>query len=207
MKILGISGSSRRNATTAKLVQEVLNGAKENAEVEFISLGGKKISPCITCLACAKTNVCVLKDDMVTLRDKLIEADAFVFGGNNIYESLNAHTRAFFERFYQFYHNDKNPMKGKPAVAVGVAGGDSNIVVKDIEKYLGFNKMEIIGSVEANGAVPCFSCGMGHTCVVSAAKPCIKDGELDMSMKPSLEKFPEIIETARELGKKLALSR
>jgi len=46
MKVLGISGSPRKGATTDLLVREVLDGV-EAAETEFISLAGKNIRPCI----------------------------------------------------------------------------------------------------------------------------------------------------------------
>ena len=56
MKVLGISGSPRKNGTTARLVNTILD--ESGMYTEFISLAGKKIGPCIYCLACAKDNVC-----------------------------------------------------------------------------------------------------------------------------------------------------
>ena len=60
--VLGISGSPRGDATTAKLVREVLGAAE--CETEFISLVDKRIGPCVACLDCIDTNVCVVNDDM-----------------------------------------------------------------------------------------------------------------------------------------------
>ncbi len=205
MKVLGISGSPRKDETTSKLVREVLEGASERAEVEFISLAGKKISPCISCLACAKDNICKLNDDMKEIREKLVEADAVVVGGNNIYGTLNALTRAFFERHYQFHHNDRSPMKGKKAVGVAVAGGNSALVVRELEDLLKVTKYSVEGTVEAVGALPCFTCGLGHICKVSNVKGCIVDGKIDMDMKPALHKYPAKMTEARELGRRLVL--
>lgn len=42
MKVLGISGSPRRNKTTSTLVQEVLAGCE--CDTEFLSLTGKQLS-------------------------------------------------------------------------------------------------------------------------------------------------------------------
>ena len=67
MKVLGISGSPRKGSTTDQLVQEVLAGV-EGCETQFVSLAGKTIGPCIACLKCVETNVCVLTDDLADLR-------------------------------------------------------------------------------------------------------------------------------------------
>jgi len=57
MKILGISGSSRNESTsgTYRLVKTVLENT--GIDYELISLRGKNISGCISCLQCAKDNV------------------------------------------------------------------------------------------------------------------------------------------------------
>ena len=53
MKILGISGSSRKNeiSGTYKLVKETLEAT--SCDHELVSLRGKKIGGCIAGLACA----------------------------------------------------------------------------------------------------------------------------------------------------------
>ncbi len=202
MKILGINGSPRQNGTTAKLVQEILNAS--GTETELIHLGGKRISACIACLACAKDNVCVLKDDMVDLRDKLVEADALVIGGANYYSMLNALTHSFIERFYQFYHNNGTLMAGKPFVAVGTGGANGDSAAEQIKALLEYNRMEHFGAVSIQGALPCFSCGFGDTCEVSAIPHVFgQDTEVTPDIIPSLEKQPEVLAQARDLGRRL----
>lgn len=49
MKVLGISGSPHKRGITAQLVEKTLEAA--GGEGEFISLAGKNIRPCATCLA------------------------------------------------------------------------------------------------------------------------------------------------------------
>ena len=58
MKILGISGSSRKEGTsgTMKLVQTVLENT--GVEYELVSLRNKSIGGCIACLGCVKDNIC-----------------------------------------------------------------------------------------------------------------------------------------------------
>ena len=59
--ILGISGSPRPNGVTANAVKKVLE--ESGQEYEFISLAGKHIGGCISCLGCTESNRCVVDDD------------------------------------------------------------------------------------------------------------------------------------------------
>ena len=104
MKILGVSGSPRKDQSTDRLVKEVLSAV--GLETEFVSLAGKEIGPCIACLGCVEDNVCKVADDMQQLRDAIVEADAFVIGGANYFSMLNGLSHCFLERFYQFRHRE-----------------------------------------------------------------------------------------------------
>ncbi len=53
MKVLGISGSMRKDGNTADLVNVILERCQgEGIKTEFISLSGKKINPCLGCEKC-----------------------------------------------------------------------------------------------------------------------------------------------------------
>jgi ferredoxin len=67
MKIVGICGSTRKNATEYVL-KEALKATEtiEGIETEFITVRGKKINPCIHCDRCVKeeyTGCLVYKED------------------------------------------------------------------------------------------------------------------------------------------------
>ncbi|MEA1951464.1 MAG: flavodoxin family protein, partial [Planctomycetota bacterium] len=95
MKVLGISGSPRKDHSTDRLVKEVLSTV--GLDTEFVSLAGKRIGPCIACLGCVEDNVCKVKDDMRRLRDKIAQADAYVIGAANYYSMLNGLALAMAE--------------------------------------------------------------------------------------------------------------
>ncbi len=84
MKILAVNGSPRgAKGNTARIIQPFLEGAREaGAETEVITLKGKEIKHCLGCFNCwTKTpGVCVHKDDMPELLEKIGEADVLVFG-------------------------------------------------------------------------------------------------------------------------------
>ena len=63
-KVLVLSTSLRKNSNSEILAMEFAAGAKEAGnDVEFLSLSGRKIGFCVGCLACQKTEKCVIRDD------------------------------------------------------------------------------------------------------------------------------------------------
>lgn len=203
MKVLGISGSPRKTQTTERLVKEVLSGVDQ--ETEFISLAGKEIGPCIACLGCVKDNVCKVADDMQELREKIVDADAYVIGAANYYSMLNALSHCFLERFYQFRHQGGKALVGKLGVAVGVGGGSGDVVVQNIQTFFQYNQIECIGSVTAQGAASCFVCGFGETCKVGVIPMLFPPGtKVTSEIIPDLLKQPEQIEKAQALGRELS---
>ena len=203
MKVLGVSGSPRKGKTTDRLVHEVLDAVE--VDTEFVSLAGKKISPCIACLRCVDDNVCKVKDDMTALRQKIVEADAYVIGAANYFSVLNGLSHCFLERFYQFRHQEGKAVAGKLGVAVGVGGGNPEVPVENIGKFFEYNQIECVGSVAAQGAASCFTCGNGETCKVGAIHMFFGPGtKITGEITPDLSKQPDKIEEARALGKKLS---
>jgi multimeric flavodoxin WrbA len=202
MNVLGISGSPRKGHSTDKVVQEVLSTV--GVETEFISLAGKKIGPCIACLGCVEDNICKVNDDLKPLRDKIIEADAYVIGGANYYSMLNALTHCFMERFYQFRHLEGQGVAGKLGVAVGVGGSTGDSVVENLKTFFQYNQIECVGSVSVQGAASCFTCGHGPECRVGAIHMFFgPDAEITPDMIPCPESQPDKMDEARELGRLL----
>ena len=53
MKVVGFSGSPRKDANTDRLVRQVLDGAKAaGAGTKFVRIADHKISGCISCYHC-----------------------------------------------------------------------------------------------------------------------------------------------------------
>ncbi|NLZ39244.1 MAG: flavodoxin family protein [Firmicutes bacterium] len=99
MLVLGIAGSPRRNGNTEILLDEALKGAREaGAETEKIVLSKLTYSPCIACDKCAKTGICVLKDDMQEVYDKIVAADAMIFASPNYFYNVSAWAKAAIDR-------------------------------------------------------------------------------------------------------------
>lgn len=204
MKILGISGSTRKNETSGvdKLVRTVLENT--GCEYELISLRNKKISGCIACMGCVKDNICKVKDDMASLRDKIVEADAYVIGAPNFYSTLNAVTHAFIERWYQFRHQTGRTQWGKLAVAVGVGGVSGQEPADDIERMTMYSFVETVAKVTGQGAASCYTCGYGETCQVGIPNMLHgPDVRITDEIIPDVRKQPDVMAAAEEAGKLL----
>ncbi|MCF6149787.1 MAG: flavodoxin family protein [Candidatus Kuenenia sp.] len=217
MKVLGISGSPRRDQTTDKLVKAILDAT--GLETEFISLAGKKMNGCICCLGCITDNVCKVQDDYLPVMNKVLNADAIVVGAPNYFGRLNALTHAFLERWYCFRHDatGKGGMRlsGKLGAVASVGGGGEwqmpgrenrmyEIAGDDVKGFFAYNEIEIVGAVNVQGAVPCFTCGYGELCRVSGARMFFgNDVKITEDIIPCLEKQPDVLQQARVLGKAL----
>jgi multimeric flavodoxin WrbA/putative sterol carrier protein len=102
MKILAIQGSPRpKVSNTEILLQEFLKGARsEGAETETVYLKEKEIHPCVGCYTCwAKTpGVCVFKDDMPELLEKVKGCDILVYATPLYNYNMTSLLKAFQER-------------------------------------------------------------------------------------------------------------
>lgn len=200
MKVLGISGSPRKDHSTDRLVKEVLNAI--GVETEFVSLAGKRIGPCIACLGCVNDNVCKVNDDMQSLRQKIVEADAYVIGAANYYSMLNGLSHCFLERFYQFRHQEGKALAGKLGIVVGVGGSSGVKTVENIKTFFEYNDIDCVGAVSGQGAASCFSCGYGEVCKVGAVHMFFQPGtKVTPEIIPNLDKQPDVMQQARSLGK------
>jgi multimeric flavodoxin WrbA len=204
MKVLGISGSPRKEVLsgTRRLVETVAKAT--DCEYEIISLRGLRISGCIACLGCVEDNVCKLEDDLTPLREKIIEADAYVIGAPNYFSGLNGLTHALLERWFQFRHQDGDLLWGKLGVAVGVGGAEGHFPADEIEKFFGYNFIETIAKIVGRGAASCYTCGHGETCRVGI--PHLLHGEgvrITPETTPDVIKLVHVMEAAADAGRLL----
>ena len=93
MKILGLSGSPRKEGNTAILVKKALDYCKERgADVEYTSLADKQIMHCMGCYSCKKGR-CIRDDDVPEILDKMVDADALIIGSPTYFSSITGRLR------------------------------------------------------------------------------------------------------------------
>ncbi len=139
MKVVGISGSPRKNGNTDCIVRECLNEFSKNGWVtsEFF-LSDKTIKPCIGCETCVDTGICIISDDdAAVLFDELQSCDAVIIGSPVYYRNVTAQLKALFDR--TFAHRTRNLLTSKPGGAIAIGrgeGGGQSMVLTIIYNYL-----------------------------------------------------------------------
>ena len=195
--MLGIAASPRKGNTEI-LVREALSAAKSigDVDVEFISLHGKKINPCIDCRLCERNkSLCVQKDDMQKIYPKIIEADGIIIGSPVYFHTISAQLKALMDRTTCLFKSEYDPSfpikldftkKVGGAIAVGYSrhGGTEHAIQTIINYFLS------IHMVVVSGYTPYVYIGGAAWQVVD---------ELDAVKRDEIS-----IKAAREVGKRVA---
>jgi multimeric flavodoxin WrbA len=137
MKILGISGSPRKNGVTVAMLETALEAARAaGAETEIFSVAGKNIQGCDGCWGCSNTGKCHIQDDMQELYEKMPAADGIIFGTPVYFYGMTAQAKAIMDRTILFGNPEKS-LANKPTGVVVCAGSlGLASVLKDYSFYI-----------------------------------------------------------------------
>jgi multimeric flavodoxin WrbA len=152
MKVLGLSGSMRKDGNTAQLIKVILKRCEEaGVETKFISLAGKKILPCLGCEKCKEKKWCIVeKDDWSAIVQEILDCEVLVIGSPTYYYDVCGHLKNFIDRTYSLYHDRK--LAGRRGVAVAVqAQKGANRTIQTIEGFLSSHEFSSMGSVKGSG--------------------------------------------------------
>lgn len=98
-KVLILSGSPRKGGNSDLLCDEFLRGAAEAGhETEKIFIRDKKIGYCNACYACRENGMCILKDGMQEVLDRMHWADVIVMASPVYFYSIDAQMKAVIDR-------------------------------------------------------------------------------------------------------------
>ena len=99
-KVLILSGSPRKGGNSDTLCDEFARGAKEAGnKVEKIRTAEKQIAPCSGCYYCSSHDgVCVHKDDMADILQKMIDADVIVLASPVYFYSIASQLKVVIDR-------------------------------------------------------------------------------------------------------------
>lgn len=130
IKILGVSGSPRKDGNTAKMVEKALEGARTVGEVEteFYQLAGKKVHHCISCYKCLEKGECVFQDDLSEFIQTYLQADGVIWGAPVYHMSVPASMKALLDRMgnlilCHYLHNGEIVPRFSKACGVLTTGG------------------------------------------------------------------------------------
>lgn len=103
MKVIGITGSPRKDGNTDQLVKEVLKGAESvGAKTSFYRLDEMNVKGCKSCYYCMGTGKCAQKDDMQQIYADMADADTVVIGSPVYMWQMTSQTKAFVDRLLTY---------------------------------------------------------------------------------------------------------
>ena len=144
--ILILSGSPRKGGNSDTLCDQFMAGAQEAGHnVEKIWVQGEKIAPCLGCGHCqSHAGVCVQKDAMADILQKMVDTDVLVLASPVYFYSVSAQIKALIDRTVARYTEVKNK-----SMYYIIAAADSDIshMQRTLECFRGFAYC-IEGSVE-----------------------------------------------------------
>lgn len=131
MKVLGICGSPRKGNSEA-ILDKIGQMLKERGiENEIILLREKNIQRCQGCVEYCNQNLkCHHKDDMAEIRQKMLEADVYIFSLPNYFGMPTGLFKDFIDKCSIFY-TAQTDLKDKKAVVISV-GTDLPLIKENI---------------------------------------------------------------------------
>ena len=154
MKILALSASPHANGNSARLVDELLSGAREaGAQTERLDLNRLHIRGCQGDYACKSQGRCVMRDDMQGIYDRIDQADAVVFASPIYMWSVNAQLKTVLDRLFSYLNPDltsRLPRGKRAALLVTQGQPDAGKFLASLEvstgamQLLGFEGAELL---------------------------------------------------------------
>lgn len=118
-KIVFITTSPTISGNRDALIEESLKKAKEcHAEVKKIDIRDLNISPCKECYGCAKTGVCVQKDDKASVLKELHECTGLIIEAPIYYNCMAAQALLVLDRLCCTFACKSYPLGPKKKVGI-----------------------------------------------------------------------------------------
>lgn len=197
MYAVAVNGSPRKGGNTEILLKRVLAPLTEAGwETELVQVGGQKIRGCQACYKCFenKDGQCSMKNDVFNpIMEKLLKADAMIFGSPTYFTDVSAEMKALLDRSGLVAIANGRAFKGKiGAAVVAVRRGGATHVFDTINHMFLMNQVIVPGSVYWN---PAYGRNKGEVEGDAEGMGNMKNlGQiiawLGAAIKPHLAKFP-----------------
>ena len=150
MKIVVLQGSPNKKGSTHILADCFRQGAEAAGHtVEFIDVAHAKIHPCTGCVHCGYEGPCVQKDDVESIRKKILDGDMLVFASPLYYYGMSAQLKILIDRFCAF--NSSMQRKHMKSALLTVAWNSDSWTFEALEahyktlvRYLNLTDMGVV---------------------------------------------------------------
>lgn len=147
--VLVISGSPRKGGNSDTLCNQFVQGAIEAGnDVEKICLREKKINFCTGCYACKENGICIQKDDMAEILDKMMAADVILMATPVYFYTMDGQMKTLIDRTVPLYSR----MKNKDMYFIATAAENSKSALeRTIDGFRGFT--DCYGGLREKGII------------------------------------------------------
>lgn len=137
-KILVISSSPRKGGNSDTLCDQFILGAQETGHItEKIYLIEQRIGFCRACYACKETGVCIQKDDVNAILDKMVNADVIVMATPVYYYTMNGQMKTLIDRALPRYYTEIK-ISDKDFYFIATAAEEKDTMERTIDGLRGF---------------------------------------------------------------------
>ncbi len=165
MKVVGISGSPRKDSFSTDILKNGLEIFQKNGwETIHFDIPKLNIKPCTACNYCHQNNECFLKDEVQGIIDKINRADALIVSSPVYFYSITGQLKVFIDRCQPIWakrFNDYKPkpiLKKRPSIFIATAGSKMNdnlflsskFIIKVFANTFGFAEPKNIFVVETD---------------------------------------------------------
>lgn len=154
--VLIISSSPRKDGNSEQLCNEFMRGAKEAGnDVELVSLRGKKMNFCLGCEVCQRNGgICVQKDDVSDLLDKILACDVLVLATPVYYYDFTAQMKTLIDRTFAKFAVIQNKEAYLLMSGASPLKEDMSVLVSSYRSFIGcFKNVVDKGIVYGTGAM------------------------------------------------------
>lgn len=117
-KMIAINGSPRRTGNASKMLDIAMQRASQSGyHIESFYLYEMKIAWCTGCMACKKTGICVIHDDIEAIRDSLLACDLAIIVSPTYFANVSAPVKNMFDRLVGAIMDDNNSSIPKPKLS------------------------------------------------------------------------------------------
>lgn len=110
-KLLAILGSPKKNGNAGKMLDIAIESAKKLGwDIDFVWLYEKNITWCKGCMNCKTTGVCIIQDDITSIREMLIKCDVVVLSAPTYFANVPAIVKNLFDRLVGAVMDDNQTM-------------------------------------------------------------------------------------------------
>lgn len=153
MKILALVSSYRKKGNTACIVAMIVELLRTQAasdgeplEIETLYLAHMQLRPCRGCRVCFDQGEmqCPLKDDLLAIKDRLLEADCLILASPVYVEDINGVMKTWIDRMAYVCH--RPAFAGKYAYALTTSGvGSTSHALRTMNAALRMWGYHVIG--------------------------------------------------------------